>query len=317
MTDSEIEITAELVHGLLEDQHPDLAGLDIHEVAGGWDNQMWRLGDELAVRMPRTERAPELQRKERRWLPVLAPRLPLPVPVPVRIGEPSARFPRLWSIMTWVPGEPLDSASISRGEHAADALAGFLGALHGEAPAEAPTGSDRGAHPKECADGFEEFLRAIAPGGTAADARAVRAVRAVWDDAVAAPGWEGPPVWVHGDLHPANVVVSDGTLSGVIDFGDMFAGDPAWDLAAAWLLLPAGADSGFFEAYASADEATIRRARGLAVLKSLFLVLMGQNGERGLPGGKPAWGPAGRAALDRVLASGSAAPLPHGLRRLT
>ncbi|MFD8260158.1 aminoglycoside phosphotransferase family protein [Streptomyces griseoluteus] len=304
MTDPEIEITAELVQGLLKDQHPDLARLDIREVAGGWDNQMWRLGDELVVRVPRTERAPDLQRKERRWLPVLAPRLPLPVPAPVRTGEPSARFPKPWTIMTWVPGEPLDSASISRSEHSADTLAGFLRALHVEAPAEAPTSSDRGAHPKKYTDGFEEFLQAIALGGIAAD------VRAVWDDAVAAPEWEGPPVWVHGDLHPANVVVSDGTLSGVIDFGDMFAGDPAWDLAAAWLLLPAGAGSRFFEAYAHADGATIRRARGLAALKSLFLILMGQNGERGLPGGKPTWGPAGRAALDRVLTSSLGRPSP-------
>ena len=108
-------------------------------------------------------------------------------------------------------------------------------------------------------------------------------------------------MWVHGDLHPANVVVADGTLAGVVDFGDLFAGDPAVDLAAAWVLLPAGAADRFFAAYAQADEATVRRARGLAVLKSLFLLLMGQNGDRGLPGGKPAWGPAGRAALDRVL----------------
>lgn len=301
MTDSEI-VTAELVHSLLKDQHPDLAGLAIREVQGGWDNQMWRLGDELAARMPRTERAPDLQRRERRWLPVLAPRLPLPVPTPVRLGEPSTCFPKPWSIMTWVPGEPLDHTSISRGDHAADTLAGFLRALHVEAPAEAPTSSDRGAHPKKCTDGFERFLQAIAPGGMAADGRAVRAV---WDDAVVAPEWEGSPVWLHGDLHPANVVVSDGTLSGVIDFGDMFAGDPAWDLAAAWLLLPAGAGSRFFEAYAHADEATIRRARGLAAMKSLFLILMGQNGEQGLPGGKPAWGPAGRAALDRVLTASS------------
>ncbi|MCO5972626.1 aminoglycoside phosphotransferase family protein [Actinoallomurus soli] len=299
MADSEIEITAELVHDLLRDQHPDLAGLPIREVAGGWDNRMWRLGDELAVRMPRTERAPALQRKERRWLPVLAPRLPLPVPTPVRIGEPSARFPRHWSMMTWVPGAPLDCASISRDDHAAGTLAGFLRALHVAAPAGAPAGSDRGAHPKKCTDGFEEFLRAVVPGGVTAD---VRAIRDVWDDAVAAPEWEAPPVWLHGDLHPANVVVSEGTLSGVIDFGDMCAGDPAWDLAAAWLLLPAGAGSRFFEAYAQADEATIRRARGLAALKSLFLILMGQNGERGIPGGKPTWGPAGRVALDRVLA---------------
>jgi aminoglycoside phosphotransferase (APT) family kinase protein len=295
MTGTEIEITAGLVRDLLLEQHPDLAGLAIREVAGGWGNQMWRLGDELAVRMQRMDSTGELQLKERRWLPVLAPLLPLPVPVPVRSGEPSERFPKYWTVMTWVPGEPLDHGSISRGAHAADALAGFLRALHVEAPAEAPVATDRGAHPRDCADGFEHFFRAAVPDDIAAG------VRAVWDNAVAAREWEGPPVWVHGDLHPANAVVSDGTLSGVVDFGDMFAGDPAWDLAAAWVLLPAGTAARFFDVYARADEAAIRRARGLTAMKSLFLMLMGQNGDRGLPGGKPHWGPAGRAALDRVL----------------
>ncbi|MFF9410374.1 aminoglycoside phosphotransferase family protein [Streptomyces anandii] len=295
MTDAEIEITADLVRDLLQEQHPDLAGLAIREVAGGWGNQMWRLGDELAVRMQRMDPTPELQLKERRWLPVLAPRLPLPVPTPVRFGEPSARFPKHWTVMTWVPGEPLDYSSISRGDHAADTLAGFLRALHVEAPADAPISEDRGDHPIKCTDGFDHFFRSVVLDDLADD------VRALWDDAVAAPEWEGPPLWVHGDLHPANVVVSDGTLSGVIDFGDMFAGDPAWDLAAAWVILPAGAASRFFDVYAQADAGTIRRARGLAALKSLFLMLMGQAGDRGLPGGKPTWGPAGRAALDRVL----------------
>ncbi|MEU9869160.1 aminoglycoside phosphotransferase family protein [Actinomadura sp. NPDC048021] len=295
MTNSEIEVTADLVHELLQEQHPDLAELPMREVAGGWDNQQWRLGDELAVRMPRTERAPDLQRKERRWLPVLAPRLPLPVPNPVRLGEPSERFPKPWTVMTWVPGEPLDSTSINRVDHATDTLAGFLRALHVEAPSEAPISSDRGAHLSKYTDDFHHVLDSVALGDIADD------VQAVWDDAVAAPERESPPVWVHGDLHPANVVISDGTLSGVIDFGDMFAGDPAWDLAAAWVILPSGAAARFFDVYAHADEATIRRAQGLAALKSLILMLIGQNGDRGIPGGKPTWGPAGRAALDRVL----------------
>lgn len=164
-----------------------------------------------------------------------------------------------------------------------------------QAPADAPVAADRGADLVNCTDGFEKFLQAVASD------RIASSVRAVWDDAVAAPAWQGPPVWVHGDLHPANVVVSDGTISGIIDFGDLFAGDPAWDLAAAWVLLPAGTVARFFGTYAHADEAAIRRARGLAAVKSLFLMLMGQNGDRGLPGGKPHWGPAGRAALDRVL----------------
>lgn len=198
--------------------------------------------------------------------------------------------------MAWVEGTPLDHGSISRGDHAADMLAAFLKALHVEAPTDAPDASDFGAHPKECAGGFEYFLQAVDLGGFAEDD-----IRAVWDDAVATPEWPEPRVWVHGDLHPANVVVADGTLAGIVDFGALFAGDPAWDLGAAWLLLPAGGASRFFDSYAQADEATRRQACGLAAMKSLFLMLMGHNGDRGLPGGKPNWGPAGRSALDRVL----------------
>ncbi|MGC5165660.1 aminoglycoside phosphotransferase family protein [Luteimicrobium sp. DT211] len=297
MTDIDTEVTEALVRELLREQHPDLAGLPLREVDGGWGNQMWRLGDELAVRVQRMDTAPDHQLKERRWLPQLAPRLPLPIPVPVRSGAPSERFPKIWTVMTWVPGRPLDRGSITRGDHAADALAAFLRALHVEAPADAPTATGRGAHPRDCTDGFEHFLGSLDAATIGPD---TDAVRAVWDDAVAAPAWEGPAVWVHGDLHPANVVVADGTLAGVVDFGDLSVGDPAWDLAAAWVLLPAGGCARFFAAYGT-DDATVRRARGLAAMKSLFLLLMGQNGDRGLPGGKPAWGPAGRAALDRVL----------------
>ena len=293
------EITASLIRHLLRDQHADLADLPLREVEGGWGNQMWRLGDELAVRFQRMDTDFDHQLKERRWLPLLAPRLPLPIPIPVRNGAPSERFPRIWTVMTWVPGLPLDHASITRSEHAADALAGFLRALHVAAPADAPIDSVRGGHPKDLVDGFEDFLRSVDAGAIGS---AASTIRAIWEDAVAAPAWTGPKVWVHGDLHPANVMVADGTLVGVVDFGDLFAGDPAVDIAAAWLLLPMGAAERFFAVYAVADDATIRRARGLAVLKCLFLMLMGQNGDRGLPGGKPTWGPAGRAGLDRVLA---------------
>ena len=181
MTGTEIEVTADLVRDLLREQHPDLAGLAIREVAGGWGNQMWRLGDDLAVRMQRMDERPDPQLKERRWLPLLASRLPLPIPTPVRSGVPSERFPKLWTVMTWVPGTPLDQGTITRGDHAADVLAGFLTALHVEAPADAPVAADRGGHPRECAGGFEHFLRSVDLGGfVEAD------VRAVWDEAVAA-----------------------------------------------------------------------------------------------------------------------------------
>ncbi|MEP7025061.1 MAG: aminoglycoside phosphotransferase family protein, partial [Actinomycetota bacterium] len=257
---------------------------------------MWRLGEELAVRMPRTPRAPSLLRTEQQWLPVLALSLPLPVPGPVRVGEPSALFPKTWTVARWVPGEPADRTPITS-PRAADSLAGFLRALHRKAPGEAPANPNRGVPLGALGQGLDEWFTVIASTDVAADARRA------WEKAVRAPAWEDAPVWLHGDLHPANVVVSDGTLCGVIDFGELCAGDPATDLSAAWLLLPDGAAGRFFDAYADADDATIRRARGWAVLCALSLIGIGQNGEQGLPGGKPTWLPAGWAALERVLAS--------------
>ncbi|WP_226379862.1 phosphotransferase, partial [Pseudonocardia sp. KRD291] len=136
--------------------------------------------------------------------------------------------PKLWTVMTWVPGLPLDRGTITRPEHAADTLAAFLRALHVSAPADAPSDTmGIGAHPRDSSGGIDHFLHSIDTTTLAADAAQARAV---WEDAAAAPAWDGPRVWVHGDLHPANVVVADGTLTGVVDFGALFAGDPQWIL---------------------------------------------------------------------------------------
>ncbi|GAB3703973.1 aminoglycoside phosphotransferase family protein [Amycolatopsis oliviviridis] len=291
----EFRYERDLVRALLRDQHPDLAELELHEVEGGWDNQQWRLGPELAVRLPRTGRAPSLLRTEQKWLPVLAERLPLPTPVPVRVGEPSDLFEHTWTITRWVDGEPADRAPITRTD-SAGALAGFLRALHRQAPADAPVSSTRGLPLASLRDGFNGSCEAVA------DEVDTEHTREIWEKAVAAPAWNGPPSWLHGDLHPANVIVRVGTLAGVIDFGDLCAGDPATDLSAAWILLPDGAASRFFDGYEVADDATIARARGWAVLRALNLIAIGRNGRLGLPGGKPTWEPAGRAALDRASA---------------
>ncbi|WP_153536528.1 aminoglycoside phosphotransferase family protein [Actinomadura macrotermitis] len=299
MTHAEIEITAGLVRDLLREQHPDLADLPVRLGARGWDNQLWRLGDDLAVRLPWQGRAADaLLRNEHTWLPVLAPRLPLPVPVPQRLGEPSARFPRPWIVTTWVPGEPADRAPITRGAQAATSLAAFLTALHRPAPEQVTIGRDRGGPLADYSEGFARLLAAATELGLVPDPDAVRAV---WDDAVAAPVWTGPPLWLHGDLHPANVLTSDGALCGVVDFGDLCAGDPAWDLAAAWSLLPDGAADRLHAAYRpSPDAATLRRARGCAVGRALSGILIGDAGVHGRPGGKPTWGPPAHAALRRL-----------------
>lgn len=287
-------LDSDLVRALLHDQHPDLADLELRDVSGGWDNQQWRLGESLAVRLPRTERAPTLLAKEQRWLPLLAELLPLPTPVPVRIGKPSPRFEHTWTVARWVDGEPADREPISRIE-AAETLADFLGALHVPAPVDAPVDPSRGA-PLADAQYVDDWFEVISghPDGDAA--------RHVWDVAVSAPAWQGPPLWLHADLHPANVVVTGGALTGVIDFGDLCSGDPATDLSAAWTLLPSRAVGRFFDAYGRADDATITRARGWAVMRALTLIAIGRNGRLGLPGGKPTWEPAGYAALGRALA---------------
>ena len=302
MSHAEVEITADLVADLVRDQHPDLADRPVRLGARGWDNQLWRLGDDLAVRLPwATASADALLRKEYSWLPTLTPRLPLPVPVPQRLSEPSERFPRPWLITTWVAGTPADRAPVTRAADAATSLATFLTALHQPAPSGAPAGRDRGGPLADLTGGFAKALTSAIERGLIDDPDAVRAI---WHDAVTAPQWTGPALWLHADLHPANVLTAGGAICGVIDFGDLCAGDPAYDLAAVWLLLPEGSTDHFYAAYQpAADTATMRRARGWAIARALGGILIGDAGVHGRPGGKPTWGPPAHAALQRLTAT--------------
>ncbi len=309
MARTDVELTAELVRALLTDQHPDLADRSLTLGARGWDNQLWRLGDDLAVRLPwQTDTADLLLLKESTWLPLLAPLLPLPIPVPQRIGQPSERYPHPWIVTTWVPGSPADGSRITNGDPAADALADFLVALHQPAPTLAPAGRQgRGGALTQFADSVERRLEALTEVVNAVDETIPsridsKAVRAIWDDSVAAPGWEGAPLWLHGDLHPANVLTSHGNLCGVVDFGDLCAGDPALDLAAAWILLP---DTQSIERFRAANplaslDATWRRARGWAVWRAIGCLGIATAGP---PGGKPSWGPPAIASLQHLTAT--------------
>jgi aminoglycoside phosphotransferase (APT) family kinase protein len=220
VADTENEITADLIAELLREQHPDLADLPLTFGARGWDNQLWRLGDDLAVRLPwATQHADELLLKEHALLPAIAPRLPLQIPVPQRLGRPSERFPRPWIVTTWVAGEPADRAPTTRGADAADTLAAFLAALHQPAPENAPASRhNRGGPLAGIGEGFAHLLKEATDRGLVSDPDAVREV---WDDALAAPRWTGPALWLHGDLHPANLLTRDGNFCGVVDFGDM------------------------------------------------------------------------------------------------
>ena len=245
MVAPDIEITVELARALLREQHPDLAERPIQIIGNGWDNTMLRLGDDLAVRLPRREAAAELVRNEQRWLPVLAPVLPAPVPVPVRTGRPSAAlgYPWAWSIAPWVEGTRVADLPPAERRQLAGPLATFHRALHMPAPADAPRNPVRGV---PLATRAEAFARRLARGRVPDPDR----LQPLFDACLTAPEWDREPFWVHGDPHPGNLVATpDGALA-VLDFGDLTAGDPATDLAAAWFVFDAAGRAAYQAALA-------------------------------------------------------------------
>ncbi|MER7756285.1 aminoglycoside phosphotransferase family protein [Kitasatospora sp. NPDC097643] len=274
-----MEIGAGLVRRLLAGRFPEWAGLSLQRVEpGGSDHVIFRLGEELSVRLPRGDWAAGQAAKEYTWLPRLAPELPLAIPVPVAVGEPAAGYPWHWSVARWLDGavpaaDPPNGLAAPSGldaladlDDAARQLAGFLTALQGIPPEEslAP-----GEH-----NGFLGAPLAERDAGTRADIDAVKgefdagALTALWDAALAAPGWDKPPVWFHGDLHTGNLLARDGRLSAVIDFGGLGVGDPACDLVIAWTLLTADTRR-TFRAALGVDDATWLRGRGWALTTGL------------------------------------------------
>lgn len=268
MPAAEVSVSPDLVRRLLAAQQADLAHLPVRVVAYGWDNLMYRLGEELAVRLPRRTAAAGLIVNEQRWLPVVAPRLPLPVPAPVRAGRAALGYPWPWSIVPFLPGQLAAREPPADPADAAVSLGGFLAALHVPAPPDAPANPNRGIPLAERAAMVTGNLSVL--GGLVDRGAVTRA----WRAALAAPAWGGAPVWLHGDLHPANILVHRGRISGVIDFGDITAGDPATDLSVAWMLLPAGYHRAFRDAYHAAggpagSDGIWARARGWALALAL------------------------------------------------
>jgi aminoglycoside phosphotransferase (APT) family kinase protein len=284
----EISVNENLVRSLLVQQHPDLAELPIETFGAGWDNTLWRLGESLIVRLPRRAAAAPSMANEQRWLPELAPRLSLPIPAPIRAGRPNKDFPWYWSVVPRLDGLPGDDTIVTRPDHAAEALGRFLRELHQPAPFDAPENPFRGVPLAMRADTFDERMAALA---NEIDATAARQV---WDRAVAARPWHGPPVWLHGDLHPANILISDGTLAAVIDFGDLCAGDPATDLAAAWMLLPPSTIPLFSAAYGGVESDLIRRSLGWTVLFASMLLVIGLDD-------RPSYETVGRSTLTKAI----------------
>lgn len=260
MPAAEVDVTPELVERLIRDQHPDLSGLPLAKVANGWDNAVFRLGAELAVRLPRRQAAGELILNEQRWLGEITQGVKTVTPVPVRTGLPSSGYPWSWSITRWVEGPLAADLPAAARTPSAEQLADFILAMGQPAPADAPLNPVRGV-PLSTRSAAVEAR--IASAGLAAE------VSALWAGLRDQPRWEGKPLWLHGDLHAANLVLDDqGALSGVLDFGDLTSGDPATDLAAAWLVFDRDGRKAFMNRISSrrhTDAATWQRARGWAL----------------------------------------------------
>ncbi|MFI2751936.1 aminoglycoside phosphotransferase family protein [Cellulomonas sp. P22] len=286
---AELDVTPALAARLVAEQHPDLADLPVRLVTSGWDNAVLRLGEDLAVRMPRREAAARLVLHEQRWLPEIGPLLGVACPVPVRTGVPSPEFPWAWSIVPWFVGSTV--ATIEPGERSelAAPLADVLARLHRPAPADAPWNPVRGVDIRTRDAAVRERL---ASGSVPEASRVAR----LWDELLDTPRWQGVPVWVHGDPHAANLLVSAGRLSAVLDFGDLTAGDPATDLATAWMTFDAAGRQVFrdrTDAWGGTDEALWRRARAWALVMGTAMVAHSDD--------DPDLARMGAHALDQVL----------------
>ena len=262
-------IDAALAHRLVAAQFPHWAALPVRPVAhGGWDNRTFHLGDAMTVRLPSAARYVAQVEKEQLWLPRLATGLPLPIPSPIAMGRPGEGYPWPWSVYGWIEGETAAIAPVVDRRRFAGDLAGFLAALH---RIDTTGGPEAGPHsffrggPLATYD--TETRRAIASLDGRIDADAATEV---WEAALAA-SWNGPPVWVHGDIAAGNLLVRDGYLSAVIDFGCCAIGDPACDLAIAWTFFD-GEARATFRAALPVDPATWARGRGWALWKALIVL---------------------------------------------
>jgi aminoglycoside phosphotransferase (APT) family kinase protein len=285
-------IDAGLARRLIDRQFPQWSGLPIASVdLDGWDNRSFRLGDELTVRLPSGDWYAEQVDKEQRWLPALAPQLPLPIPEPVARGEPDAGFPYPWSVYRWLAGEPAATARVDDETAFATALARFLVALRAvDATGGPPPGRHNFFRGGPLATYEAEALQAL-------DALGEEVPRAeiepAWADAMQTT-WDRDPVWLHGDVAAGNLLLRDGRLGAVIDFGCSGVGDPACDCVIAWTFL-SGASRDRFREELGVDAATWSRGRGWALWKAM-ITLVGHL-ERGAPEAALA-----RRDIERVLA---------------
>jgi aminoglycoside phosphotransferase (APT) family kinase protein len=284
--DAEVPVDEALMVELVRDQFPELAGLAIRRIGEGFDNHLFQLGDRFVARVPRRARGVEPLENELRWLAVVASHVSLATPLPVRRGEPSSTYPWPWMIATFIDGLSGDEVADDVLFGSATALGTFLSELHVSAPPDAPMNPWRSVSLSERARDLETRLADLSDDIDALEAASL------FERARDAPSSSAPATWLHGDLHPGNLVYRDGRLAGVLDFGDICAGDPATDLAGALLTLPHAALETFFAAYRDTDDALLARTIGWAVVFGTMMIGLGRE--------RPRYMKVGRRALDNA-----------------
>jgi len=289
----ELYIDETLVSGLLTAQFPIWAGLRVERVASsGTDNALFRLGGDLVARLPRVAWAAGQPEKEFLWLPKLGPNLSLAVSEPVVLGQPASSYPWHWTVCRWIDGHNATLDRIENAERAAEDLARFIVSLRRidavGGPVAGEHNSFRGVPLAQRDKLTHEAISALG------DILDVDAMTVAWDRALAAPPWNDPPVWVHGDLQSGNLLAANGHLTAVIDFGCLGVGDPACDMLAAWNLFPAAAREVFRKAVA-VDDSTWERGRGWAL--SIGVIALAYYRQT-----NPVLAGINRRAIDEVLA---------------
>jgi aminoglycoside phosphotransferase (APT) family kinase protein len=264
MHEDEVDVDDALVRRLVASQLPAFADLPLTRIeAWGTDHVIFRLGDDLSVRLPKIGWAAKQGEKENRWLPVLAPHLPIAVPVPLAVGQPADGYPFRWYLSPWLEGEnPRADGSVDIRQLALD-LAAFVHALQSIDPTNAPAPGKRGG-PLAGADRFTRASAERLRGETDVDC-----LLEVWDAGLQSRPWQGPAVWVHGDLMDGNLLLRDGRLSGVIDWGGLIAGDPAVELMVAWSFFDADGRACYRDALGFVDDAMWLRGRAWAASAAL------------------------------------------------
>lgn len=274
---ADLTTSTALVTVLLADQAPALADLPVAWLNSGWDHDVYRLGEGLLVRLPRREEAVEPHANEAQWLPLIAASLTVRTPQPVFAGAPSTQFHRPWSVVEYIPGTVASDIALEERATFAEDVADFLWSLQAPAPTHAPLNPFRGGSlGTEAANTrARSALTHLARGGQEELAQSLLPRWEAWSNA---PDFDGVDVWLHGDLHPHNLIISaDGRLAGVIDWGDVTAGDPACDLATAWLTFDEIGRRAFAERVdlgRPMDAATWSRAKAWALHLGLVLATM-------------------------------------------